>query len=69
MPRLIFSLIAPLLTVCVFITSGSAVYAEELVNATYQWGLELLQNHKRRVLTLMTQPAGIAPAKSSAITE
>lgn len=35
----------------------------------YQWGLELLQNHKRRVLTLMTQPAGIAPAKSSAITE
>ncbi len=40
----------------------------------YQWGLELLQNHKRRVLNLITEPTRIeatsnAPAKSSAIPE
>lgn len=35
----------------------------------YQWGLELLQNHKRRVLNLITEPTRIEPAKSSAISE
>lgn len=44
---------------------------DELFNSIprYQWGLALLQNHQRRVLELIAEPAALVPVKSVVIAE
>lgn len=44
---------------------------DELFNSIprYQWGLALLQNHQRRVLELLAEPAALVPVKSVVIAE